>query len=198
MDKVEELKARVADLEAEVKAKTVRIAELKDEVDENEALCAELREQVATDVEYLENWRTTFGMVLDDDDCWVWDGWIKRTDRIEAAYWELLKDYNKLVDRFNARIKPRPIGRPLAASKPQEDRVQTLRLLAPPASLSEIAKDTGLGVRTIRTIIGRIGGTDRTSVKRGLMKLREINRIEQASWRSGKRPGMPLHKTLSP
>jgi hypothetical protein len=45
----------------------------------------------------------------------------------------------------------------------------------------------------VRTIIGKVDGTDRTSVKRDKLRRRELNRARQATWRARKRirDGLP-------
>jgi hypothetical protein len=48
-----------------------------------------------------------------------------------------------------------------------------------------------------RTIIGKIDGTDRTSVKRGKMRKLELNRAKQASWRTRKRARDGLPKRIA-
>jgi hypothetical protein len=93
-----------------------------------------------------------------------------------------------LVDEYNARVAPLPIGRPLAASEAQQEHVRALYCLPPRASLREIAKETGLGLRTIRTIIGKIEGTERTTVKRKKLRRLQLNRAKMATWRGASGP----------
>jgi hypothetical protein len=92
-------------------------------------------------------------------------------------------------------IAPRDIGRPLAASDTQRHEVLTLHKQR--KSRRWIAEATGLGLRTVRTIIGKADGTDRTSVKRGKLRRRELNKARQATWRARKRVRDGLPKRIN-
>jgi Helix-turn-helix domain of resolvase len=82
--------------------------------------------------------------------------------------------FNKLLDENQRlasenyklwfQIIPGDIGRPLAASEAQCKQVLKLRKEGTPLRL--IVDETGLGLQTVRTIIGRETRSDRTSVKR--------------------------------
>lgn len=64
---------------------------------------------------------------------------------------------------YNAVILKRNVGRPLAASEAQQADV--LRRHKRGESLRAIAEDTSLGFQTVRSIIGKQDGTDRTTRK---------------------------------
>jgi DNA invertase Pin-like site-specific DNA recombinase len=51
-------------------------------------------------------------------------------------------------------------GRPIAASDAQQIAVRKMRKAG--ASLRKIARDTSLGLQTVRTILGQPAGKDRT------------------------------------
>ena len=88
-------------------------------------------------------------------------------------YEELRAKYNKLVGRFNKHIaRLQPIGRPLAASEAQEADV--LKRHKRGESLRNIAEETTLGLRTVRTIVGRANGMDRTTVRRRIKDKAEL------------------------
>ena len=114
---------------------------------------------------YLEDWISTFGMVKNADDYWRWDDFVDRHKKNIDDYEELRAKYNKLVGRFNKHIaRLQPIGRPLGASEAQEADVVKRHKRG--ESLRNIAEETNLGLRTVRTIVGRANGTDRTTVRR--------------------------------
>jgi transposase len=77
-----------------------------------------------------------------------------------------VRDFNKLRESYlyaASKVFPRNVGRPLAASDAQ--RAQVLKLHKAGTSLREIAEETSLGFRTVRTIVDQGNGTDRTARK---------------------------------
>jgi hypothetical protein len=98
---------------------------------------------------------------------------------------ELLRDWNKFVPRFNAAVRAQAIGRPLAASDAQQRQVLALRKAG--ASLRAIAIATGLGVTTVRTIVGKAEGTNRTVKRINELRRLELNRAAMATYRARKR-----------
>jgi transposase len=134
-------------------------------------------------------------MTLGDDGLYHWSEvqLELEKDREEAQGY-----YDKLYSLIKPRLddwldgkRNRRIGRPLAASEAQQTEVRALHQGG--KSMRKIAKATGLGLRTVCTIIGKDAGTDRTSVKRELRRHRELNRAKQATWRARKRvrDGLP-------
>ena len=101
-----------------------------------------------------------------------------------------MKRWNRAVPILNADT--RDVGRPLAASESQIAEV--LRLHKAGKSLREIVFETSLGLGTVRTIIGRKNGTDRTSKKR--REKIEISKFERSRWKSQKRTGDALPKQV--
>jgi hypothetical protein len=178
LDRIKELERRTKELTAERDEERNLNSRLRDHSDEAHAM--------------IEQWKYAFDMVLDDDGKWSWKPWIEERDDIMRRYLDLLKKWNRAVGDFNAKVDPRPIGRPLAASEQQIDKVRKLRKAK--ASLREIVKQTGLGFQTVRTIIGKDDGTDRTSAKRNEFKRIELNRARMASWRARKRSREALPK----
>ena len=62
-------------------------------------------------------------------------------------------------------------------------------------SLRGIADDTSLGFPTVRTIVGQMNGTDRTTQKhRGRI---EIDRLQLARWKRQRRTGNALPKRVN-
>jgi transposase/uncharacterized coiled-coil protein SlyX len=186
MDTTEQTR-RIGELEDQLKQRDTRITELKAEVDEQRQLVEELREQVADSHELYESWIEAFEMVSTGNGTVTWAPWVEECESYVDRRNELVRKYNALADKYNALVQPRDPGRPIAASEEQQIQVRGLHLLEPRCSLREIAKETGLGIRTIRTIIGKIDGTDRTSVKRAKLRRMELNKAKQASWRARKR-----------
>jgi hypothetical protein len=63
--------------------------------------------------------------------------------------------------------------------------------------LRDIAAQTGLGLRTIRTIIGRQNGSDRTSKRTNALRKRELDRQRMISWRARKRSRDALPRRIT-
>lgn len=101
-------------------------------------------------------------MVLHDDR-WSYDPFIDRHNEIVSKYETLRHKWNRFVPDYNAVILKRNVGRPLAASEAQQADV--LRRHKRGESLRAIAEDTSLGFQTVRSIIGKQDGTDRTTRK---------------------------------
>jgi hypothetical protein len=70
-----------------------------------------------------------------------------------------VRRWNKFVPIINDR--KRPVGRPLAASDAQVATVQRLRKAG--RSLRSIVAETSLSFATVRTVVGKMDGSDRTS-----------------------------------
>ncbi len=170
---------RIAELENELKQRDARIREL-------DTLVSEMREQVEDcNAHIIKSWIEGFEMTLNTNNESEWnrsfiesDEWfekyqevlLRKWDRsfIEADEWfekyqVLLRNWNRFVPEWNALVRPRNVGRPLAASEAQVAEV--LKLHKAGGSLRGIADDTSLGLATVRTIVGQKNGTDRTTVK---------------------------------
>jgi hypothetical protein len=154
---VQDLQIRCADAER-------RIAELKAERDEARHLIDQMVEQVSDGNAVIERWKEAFDMALNDKGVWTWDPFIQRYDDLVSRYNELLAKWNRFVPTYNANVAPQPIGRPLDASSAQCALV--LRLRRTGKSFRAVADETGLSLQTVRTIVGRDAGTDRTSARR--------------------------------
>jgi hypothetical protein len=70
------------------------------------------------------------------------------------------------------------------------------------ASLREIVCETSLGLQTVRTIIGKADGSDRTNRQRNELRKLELNRARINAWRARKRTRDALaqadHRTTGP
>jgi hypothetical protein len=173
---------RIASLEDEIKVRDRRIEELRRDVDELRDLMRRMEEQVEDANNVIERWTETFDMEMVEGGSWTW-----------KPFWDehngLIDDYNDLVRRWNRfvpLINRQPVGRPLAASEAQCETVLKLRRAG--NSLRDIAGETSLGLNTIRTIVNKADGTDRTSRK-------HRDRIEPdraMTWKRRKRTGAAL------
>lgn len=103
-------------------------------------------------------------MTLNDKGMWTSQPFIQRYDDLVIRYNELLARWNRFVPTYNANVAPQPIGRPLHASSGQ--CVVVLKLRKTGKSFRAVADETGLSLQTVRTIVGRDAGTDRTSARR--------------------------------
>jgi hypothetical protein len=153
----------VEDLRDALKQKDRRIAEMWDEIDEQRDLIERLREHVDDWHQAFETLKEAFGMVLDDNGMWTWKESFVDGGEWAIKYSTIVRDWNKNVAEFNAVIRPRNVGRPLAASEAQIAQVRKLRKAG--SSLRGIVDETGLTLATVRTIAGSDTGTDRTSIK---------------------------------
>ena len=63
-------------------------------------------------------------------------------------------------------------------------------------SLRLIAAQTNLGLRTVRTIVEKNQGTDRTSRRTNLLRKRELDRLRSAEYRARKRGRDQLPKQI--
>ena len=158
---------RILELEDRLKDADRRLAEVRLERDEAVALVESMREQLDEDNEQIEAWKAAFELEIDDAGLWSFNGasLSERHDALVAKHVDLLMQWNRACADFNAAYAiKRPPGRPLAASDAQVAEVLALRTRG--ISLRAIADATSLSQRTIRTIVGRITGTDRTSIRR--------------------------------
>jgi hypothetical protein len=99
--------------------------------------------------------------------------------------------YNKLVGSFNRNIATvQPVGRPIAASEAQQ--MQVLKLRKRGLSLNAIIEETSLSMRTIRTIVDKDHGTDRTTNHR---RKRLGLEPKKKDWRVASMDSMPKRMT---
>jgi len=192
----DKLRAQIAELEDRIKQRDRRIDELKAEKTEVLDTADSLREQVEDLLDLQDRWIEVFELVPDDDGKYSYaDGW----NRLVGKYNALLETHNKLVRQWNRYVGDRYArdpGRPLAASDEQVKRVRKMRKDG--ESLRNIAGKTGLGLRTVRTIIEQeeaVAG--RTSKRLEDRRRREIARLRQAEWRARKRTVDDFPKRLA-
>jgi hypothetical protein len=154
---------RIADLKDELRQRDARISELKDESDEQRDQIQRLAARVQEYDEAIEAWKHCFEMVPNEAGVWVWSRSFVEGDEWYEKYSSLLKKWNTFIAEYNGLIRKRNVGRPLAASETQCATVRRLHKAG--KSLRDIADETNLGLSTVRTIVGQINGTDRTTLK---------------------------------
>jgi Helix-turn-helix domain of resolvase len=175
---------RIGQLQDEIKQRDRRIAELRREIDELRELVRVCEEQGEETDEIFERWKETFGMEVTDDGSWTWKPFWDEYDALIAKYNELVRKWNKFVPL----LRQQNVGRPLAASEAQCLQVRKLRKAG--QSLRSIAEETGLGLNTVRTIVGKANGTDRTTKTR--WQRIEPDRAQMTRWKRQRRTGNAL------
>ena len=156
---------RIQELEDSCKDAERRVLEMRAERDSAHELVESMEEHVQSVNAMVERWIAAFDMQMGDDGLYSFsDGTGEQYDSLFDKYRSLLKDWNKFVPLYNSTVAQKPIGRPLNASPAQIARVGVLSVTG--MSLRDISDETNLGVRTIRTILGRETLTDRTSINR--------------------------------
>jgi hypothetical protein len=193
MNMAKSVKTRIAELEDELKQRDRRINELKADLAKAEALITEMREHVEDADAVIDSWIEAFAMVQGDDGKWSYDEWIDQCQEYQQRYRDLLRDWNQFVPDYNAAVRRRNVGRPLAASEAQVATV--LKLHKGDMSLRDIAEETSLGLQTVRTIVAQSSGNDRTMV--GRLERIDPNRREVLAWRARKRTRDALPKRIN-
>jgi len=183
---------RIAELEYALKEKERRLQEVKADLDKANDLVQRMREQVQECDEIVEAWKEAFDMRPTDSGSWTWAPWVNRCEEWHDEYVDIARKWNYIVPIFNAKVRPRNVGRPLAASDAQRETVLKLRKRR--MSLRAIAEETSLGLSTVRTIVDQGDQRDRTSVK----YLKRIRRDmgEERTWQSRQRSRHSLPRRI--
>jgi hypothetical protein len=170
----DDLKLKVADLEALLRDRDDTIKQLRREITEASDLVDREREHVEDAHALIERWIEVWGMKLDDNGQWGWDpdaAWLEQVAPWADHYFKLVRDWNKFVGDYNAIVRPRNMGRPLQASEAQVQEVRKLRKKG--MSLREIAKAKVLSLQTVRTILSQ--GTTMERTRTGALRRAEVN-----------------------
>ncbi len=197
MARIDKLEARIEDLEVDLRQRDDQIKELREEVSQARDLVGEMREHVEDARALIESWKESFHMKLADNDMWVFDEsevWEYYAD-LSEQHEKLVREWNKFTAEYNAVVAPREVGRPLEASEAQVK--EALKLRKTGISQRSIAAQTGLGPQTVRTILGKDRGTDRTSKRTNLLRKREFDRLRAAEFRVRKKGRDLLPKRIS-
>ena len=113
----------------------------------------------------LARFKDTFDLVPDKEPDTVTNApLIDRLDEAQARNRALVEKYNKLLRIARSRLLPQPMGRPLAASDAQRQRILAHRNAG--RSLRWIAEEMNLGLQTVRTVIDKKDRVDRTTLDR--------------------------------
>jgi transposase len=166
-----------------------KIAELRSEQDESSDLIRRLRENAEDYTASIESWCEAFGMVLTDKG-WTWSPFWDEYAKLTEDYSALVRQWNRALPILNAGLQD--VGRPLAASDAQVAVVLKLRKAG--HSLRAIVDETNLTLRTVRTIVERKRGVDRTTKAR--RQRIEIDKQQRAHWKARKRTGDALPKRV--
>jgi hypothetical protein len=199
MKTTSELQTRIAELEDQIRLRDERIKELREEQTQHHQLMTEMREHLEDRDAALDNWIDVFDMQLDDSGNYVFD-------RSQSELWSehvallyqhqgLVRNWNKFVGEYNGTVAPRDIGRPVAASKAQCDKV--LKLKKAGASLRAIAAETNLSIRTVRTIVSKSDGTDIATKRMNELRRKELDRQRAAAFRARKARRDAIPKTVT-
>jgi hypothetical protein len=185
----------------ELKQRDRRITELKNEIEELRERNQTLRQNAREWQEQFEWWKEAFSMVLDDDGKWSWAPFVDEHDKAIDDDVGLLREWNKMVGEYNSLARVmfeegtlRDRGRPLAAT--EEQRRIVFESHEEGRSLRECADDAGVGLQTVRTLLGKVDGTDRTSRRLTKYRKKEMDRLRLASWKGRKRTRDALPKRL--
>lgn len=168
----------------QLRSRDREIAELRREKDELTDIIRRFDEYVEDYNGVLEAWRDTFDMEMTDGGARTWKPFWDEYKALFDRYGALVRRWNRLIPLVNTQ----DVGRPLAASDAQVATVTKMHKAG--KSLRFIASETGLGLSTVRTIVGRINRTDRTTRKRWERIV--IDRTEHAHFKSRKRTGDTL------
>ena len=189
MTSIHELNAQIEELEADLQRRDDQIKDLRRERDEARELVDQMREQVEDGGALIDSWIEVFRMEQDEDGLWIidhghsldWDNVLEMNERHK----KLIRQWNKFIGEYNSTIAPRSLGRPLQASDDQVKEVHKLRKAG--RSLRAIAEQTSLGLGTVRTIVWKDQGTDRTTKRTNLLRKREFDRLRAADYRTRKK-----------
>jgi hypothetical protein len=185
----------VGELQDEIKHRDRRIEELRGELDDERELIRKLRENAEEYHESIESWCEAFDMVMDEDGGWTWKPFWDEHNKLVGDWSDLVRRWNRYVPLING-ASGRNVGRPLEASPAQEREVIELKIDG--KSLRAIAEQTSLTLATVRTIIGKHLGSDRTTKKhRERVERIEIDRTQRAKWKRQRRTGDDLPKRIT-
>jgi hypothetical protein len=190
---IPEQQQRIAELEDALKEKERRLQDLKTDLDKTNNLIERQAEQMRDCNDVIQSWIEGFGMTLDATGKWQWDSFILSADDWHNRYVDLLRQWNCFVPEYNATVRRRNVGRPLAAGDGQVTAVLKLRKAR--KSLRAIAEETGLGLNTVRTIVDQGDQRDRTTLKHLERIRRDMG--EDRTWQSRKRTRAALPRRIN-
>lgn len=184
--------------EAEITFLRERLDRVRSEKDEALELVAEMREHLQQSRDMIDSWIDVFEMQQDERGVWMFDnqtGLFNEHQQLLDDHRKLIGEWNKMVSRYNATVQPQDRGRPLAASDAQAAKVKELRRAG--QSLRAIASETGLSLRTVRTVLDNAQGKSRDTAKKAEIRRKEFSRLRGAAFRARKRKLESLPKELA-
>jgi hypothetical protein len=184
---------RIAQLEDELKERARRIADLKRELDKERDLTHRQDEHLRDANDTIAAWKQAFEMVQNERGEWEWSSSFVEGDEWFAKHQAIVRDWNAFVPEYNAAVRPRNVGRPLAASDAQCAQVRRLRKAG--ASLRNIADEMSLSLQTVRTIVDQAAGVDRTTLKH-LARIAP-DRARERQWQAKSRSRKALPKRIA-
>ena len=197
MTSMKELRGRVEELEADLRYRDEQIKELREERRSAVDLVDEMREHVDDSNALIDSWIEVFRMEQNDDGAWVYkpSAAVEDFNALFEKHEKMVRQWNRFVGDYNSTVAPRGLGRPLEASEAQVKNVRRLR--KGKNSLRAIAAQTGLGLRTVRTIVDKDAGTGRIGKQTNLLRKREVDRLRVAEYRARKRTRDQLPKRIT-
>jgi hypothetical protein len=178
-------KERISELEDQLKERDRMIKELRADLVKAETIIEDQREAITEHGDILDSWIQSFEMVQNEDGKWSLSALHEHVEDYHDRYVALLRKWNAAAADFNDMYRhKRSIGRPLAATDEQCNQVRALHH-KDGLSLREIAEETGLGLRTVRTIVDQNYRRDRTTKKH--VERIKLDRKEERSWQARRR-----------
>ena len=189
------IERRIGELEDKLKNAKERLEDLRGQYDAQSKTIADLLELIDDEREMREQWKDAFNMVLNDKDQWDWPDWVRDHDELLERYVDLRARWNRFVGEYNGVVAPRMrnFGRPIAASHSQQADVRKRRKAG--QSLRDIAEETNLSLRTVRTIVDKVDGLDRATLAR--LERVAPDKLREASERRRKRLRDELPKRIA-
>ena len=184
--------------DAEIAFLRERLDRVRSEKDEALELVAEMRESLRESSDMIDSWIEVFEMSQDERGVWIFDrqqALFNEHEQLLGEHRKLIGEWNKFVGQYNATVQPQDRGRPLAASEAQAAKVKELRREG--QSLRAIAKETGLSLRTVRTVLDKAQGKSRDTARKAELRRKEFSRLRAAAFRSRKRKLEALPKELA-
>ena len=110
MARINELKARIEELEIDLRRRDETIKELREEMSRIGDLLNSMRDQIEDGDSLIESWIEAFEMELADDGMWHFDdtksGLLDNYCTLYEAHQKLIRDWNKFTSEYNAVIAP--------------------------------------------------------------------------------------------
>jgi hypothetical protein len=129
--------------------------------------------------------------LFDPEQSELWE----RHNTLMTDHQKLIRQWNKFVGEYNAVVSPRERGRPIAASAAQQADVTKRRKSG--QTLRAIAATTGLGLRTVCTILDKTKRRDRTAKRTNLLRRQQFDPHRAADYRAKKRMRENLPQQIS-